>query len=195
MRESILQASLPLFVEKGFIYTEMQDIAEAAGISVQELKTCFARTDDVFMELIRSMDHQKFDSMGEYEQQSGSSWEKIVKFLKLAEHQMEIVNENSLLPAVFEFNLVSWRTGRNLDFIQSRYDLGTNEIYQFFKKGVDSGEFEPQLPLETIVGFVGSQVNGLILAVQLIGKEKIDFKGQMEALLVALENMLKPHKR
>ncbi|PYI57079.1 TetR family transcriptional regulator [Paenibacillus flagellatus] len=191
-KSSVLQAALPLFVEKGFLHTSLEDAAVAAGIPVGELKKQFPTTDELFMELIKSMDNQKFDNMDSYEQTSESCWEQVVKFVKLAEHQIEIVNEKSLLPALMEFNMTSWRQKKNQDFIQWRYDVGTEEMIQFFKKGIDSGEFRPKQPIEAIVGFFGSQVNGLAIAVQWAGKEKIDYKKQIEMLLSYLQDVLDP---
>lgn len=190
LKERILESALPIFIEKGFILTTEADLAAAAEVSESELVREFADKDVVFMELIKSMDNKKFDSMDTYEQESGSCWEQIEKFLKLAEYQMEIVNEKSLLPALMEFNMMSWRTKRNQDFIQWRYDLGTNEIYEFFKKGVDRGEFNPSIPLETIVGFFGSLVNGLAVSVQWIGQDKITYKDQLKLLNKVLREML-----
>lgn len=190
IKKQLLEAALPVFMERGFIQVTTRDLADAAGVEEEELKRHFSSTDEVFMELIKSMDNQKFDSMESYEQSSESCWEQIVKFLKLAEYQMEIVNEKSLLPALMEFNMMSWRTKKNQDFIQWRYDLGTKEMYDFFKKGVDCGEFHPTLPLETIVSFFSTQVNGLIITVQWIGEEKIQYRKQLEALKVSLTHFL-----
>jgi AcrR family transcriptional regulator len=53
-KETILEAAMKLFAEKGFEGTSMQNIAEAVGLQKQSLYTHFKNKDQIYMDVIQN---------------------------------------------------------------------------------------------------------------------------------------------
>ncbi len=140
-RQLILDKAAEVFAAKGFRSVTMKDIVEASGISRGGLYIYYDSTEEVFLDVIRSMDETEEEtnkSMTEHLQDAGSA-ELLLWFLK--EQKREILKgKNSLSIAMYEYAFSCKQEGRNSG-AKHRFETATLVLQKILERGNETGEF------------------------------------------------------
>lgn len=134
-REMILDASYPLFAERGFNAITMKDICEATGLSRGGLYSHFGSTGELFEAILAKLNEK--DEMDFYsEMEAGMSAVTILdRALKLMEDEMKHP-EDSLSLAMYEFaGTVS------KEMMEDFNKIGEKKWTDLIEYGIRRGEF------------------------------------------------------
>lgn len=189
----LLQAARRVFIRKGFIHTTMQDIMNEAGVSRGALYAYFDNIEHVFIEVLQ-YDDQETIQFFEPDDQS-SIWTQLTKWVKQQKTTIEQINQ-SLLLARSEFFLSSnyVRNKNHFPYIKERYQELAEVIKDVIHKGQETGEFQPQLPSESIALYLISFIDGLMLDTFQLGAERTNVQEQLNVFIFSLKAMLRPTK-
>lgn len=140
-RQLILDKAAEVFAAKGYRSVTMKDIVEASGISRGGLYIYYDSTEEVFLDVIRSMDEAEEEtnkSMTEHLKDAGSA-ELLLWFLK--EQKREILKgKNSLSIAMYEYAFSCKQEGRNSG-AKHRFETATLVLQKILERGNETGEF------------------------------------------------------
>ncbi len=140
-RQLILDKAAEVFAAKGYRSVTMKDIVEASGISRGGLYIYYDSTEQVFLDVIKSMDEAE-EEMGKSltgRLKDASAAELLLWFLK--EQKKEILKgKNSLSVAMYEYAFECKQEGRNSGS-KHKFDTATLVLEKILKKGDETGEF------------------------------------------------------
>lgn len=185
----IMQAARKVFIKKGYTDATMRDVMDEAKVSRGALYAYFDNIDHVFIEVLQMED--KEDILFFEPDDESSLWNQLADWLKLQQKNIEGIND-SLVLAKAEFFLTSKyaRGNKNAEYITERYNSLKSAINRFIKKGINQGEFQPQLDSEHIAYYFISFLDGLMLDTFQLGPRTTNVKEQLEVFQFSLRKML-----
>jgi len=140
-RQLILDKAAEVFAAKGYRSVTMKDIVEASGISRGGLYIYYDSTEQVFLDVVKSMDEAEEELAGSLSGRlkDASAAELLVWFLK--EQKKEILKgKNSLSVAMYEYAFECKQEGRNSG-AKHKFETATLVLEKILLKGDENGEF------------------------------------------------------
>lgn len=190
-KKEIVQSSIPVFIEKGFIHVSMQDVMDKVEISRGALYSYFTNIEDIFIEVLKYEDKKDIHYFVTSEDQS--QWIQLKKWIQAQQSNIENINE-SLVHAKAEFFLSSNYANdkKNYPYIAKRYEQMVTAIEEILNNGVLNEEFQIQQSARSIARYLISFINGLMLDTFQLGHEKTEVRAQLSILCFTLEKLLNP---
>jgi TetR/AcrR family transcriptional regulator, mexJK operon transcriptional repressor len=158
-RQAILNGATKVFLQKGYLATNMDEIAALAVVSKQTVYMNFPSKEALFVEIVRSMTDQASDTVHN-EMPDLAEGEDVADYLRrYADRQLAIV----LTPRVMQLRrLVIGEVGRFPDLAKALFDSGPRRAIATFaatlKRLADRGLLTVRDP-----GVAASQFNWLIM--------------------------------
>ncbi len=138
-RHEIFSVAAPLFLEKGFIETSMQEVARAAGMGKSSLYDYFTTKDDILLWYFQD----EFEDMASYARdiasQPLSAVEKLRRILLLQMERM-LANKKFYLQFYAELQRLG---GDSQQRIRSRRYAYQDLLRSIVEQGIREGEFRP----------------------------------------------------
>ncbi len=188
-RVELLLAAKRVFETKGFEPATLADIIEEARISRGTIYLYFSSVEEIFEALLDYLEQQGQMNVEMYLQSFSTGWEAVNQFLIL-QKQAVLNVEKGIVPAFYEYSVISWRDMKKRERLSERYDKSKKLLNAIFNHGVNLGEFKPRKPIEEITIFILSLVNGLMLDTLNLGVNEEKVNQQMEMLEDLLKIML-----
>lgn len=138
-KKLIIEKATDVFASKGFRNVTMKDIVEACEISRGGLYLYYSSTEEVFLDVLKTLDEKESSGrdMGKMLEESSIS-ELILWFIK--EQKKEIVrNKTSLQVAKFEYSFYCKEQGKDAVF-KEEFDTAVKVLQMLLERGVESGE-------------------------------------------------------
>lgn len=151
-REEVLKKAIPLFWERGYAETGLQDLEEATGVNKSGLYSEFKNKEDLFLEALRYY----YSTRGAREELMSEplGWDNIENYLKQRCLQMD-KNRGC-------FAVNSMRELKSLPAeAQSIISEGRNSLKKLFAKNIAAAK--PKLPTEVLVEILSSFFSGLAI--------------------------------
>lgn len=190
-RAEILEAAKRVFTRKGYEPTTMQDVVKESGMSRGGVYQYFSSTEDMFI-AIRETDYEQFEGVFEELLKShGTVWKALMAYLDNYLYEPE--GENTSFGLVsYEYSVVAWRNEKHRQVIYDQSRKIASLFVSFLKKGIESDEFSPRLPLEAITFFIFNVTDGLLLHYMIAGRDRklAYIKEQVEGLKLFLQSAL-----
>ncbi len=185
-RQEIQEAALAVFVRKGYEPTTMKDIVAASGKSFGGVYMYYASKEEIFSDLVI----RRYQAMGgAIPAGETSAWEALSAFL--ADQEQRITAGTTGLPVViYEFLLAARRDEGRRPFVQQRYSAVYGAVESLLRRGAESGEFRPRLPLQHIAHTVISLLDGMFLESCTSGSERVNVGAQFQVLRSTLYFLL-----
>jgi TetR/AcrR family transcriptional repressor of mexJK operon len=158
-RQAILEAATEVFLEKGYLATNMDEIAALAAVSKQTVYKNFPNKESLFLGIVRGMTDQTSDSVHN-EMPDLAEGEDVADYLRrYADRQLTIV----LTPRVMQLRrLVIGEVGRFPELAKALFDSGPKRAMAAFaaklKRLADRGVLAIDDP-----DLAASQFNWLIM--------------------------------
>ncbi|MFA9559988.1 TetR/AcrR family transcriptional regulator [Evansella sp. AB-rgal1] len=193
-QQLILDAAEKVFIQRGYNTTTMQHIIEESGVSRGGIYTYYNNTEDIFLALIQRRDDSSFEESIPISEDHRCTWDEVTEML----HDFQVFIEQmpqSLAPALFEYYFtVGWHSHKHIPLLEARYAKAIKMLVALFQKGVESGEFHPVLPLDSIAWTLTSFFDGLGFAIMQIERDMFKMDQQMESIEFYLKTALTPTK-
>ncbi|MBU9712181.1 TetR/AcrR family transcriptional regulator [Evansella tamaricis] len=191
-QQQILDAAENVFIQRGFNATSMQNIIDESGISRGGIYTYYKNTEDIFLAIMKRRDDSSFEEKIPVSQEHRSTWKEVNDMIDDFRDFIEGMPE-SLAPALFEYYFTTgWHSHKHLPILESRYGKAIQMMVHLFEEGVESGEFQPQLPLDSIAWTLISFFDGLGFAMMQIQRELFQMDEQIESIRFYLKSALNP---
>lgn len=189
-RLEIITAAKTVFREKGYLKASMQDIIDEVGLSRGAVYDYFDNKAHVFQAVIDNQDEQ----LWQLQRETCAARPIWPAFQQLILDPFERYDEDSPkeIGAHIEFVLQSRNDGEGRAWVANRYQKFVHLFTQILETGVEIGEFQPVLPVDVIVRFMLSAIDGMHLGVLAIVETNIS--SQSQALKRFLVDSLKPNK-
>lgn len=145
-KESIIEAAVTVFAEKGFFNAKVNDVARQAGVADGTIYLYFKNKDDLLISLFES----KMDLILKRFQDTLKNFqdpiEKLKSFIKL---YFSLIQEDKQLAEVFQVELR--QSSKFLkDYKNQKFSEYLNLIASTVQEGIDSGFFRPDLNVHII---------------------------------------------
>jgi AcrR family transcriptional regulator len=189
VRMEILEAAKVVFIERGYEGASMKEIVECSGRSFGGVYLYYSNKEDVFLALLRSQ-FQEMEANTAVNQ-TVSAWELLVVFLNEQERRARQV-EGGLAPCMFEYFIVGRRDEKRRVLIEERRREVHSHLLSLIQRGIQQNEFQPSKPIETIVNWLISFLDGVYLESILNGCDEIQLADQFELLQSATRAVLIP---
>jgi AcrR family transcriptional regulator len=142
-RREIFDASVHLFIEKGFYQTSMREVAEAAGIGKSSLYDYFQSKDDILISYFEYAIEGIAQKANEIIRQDHSVTEKLKNIMRM--HLEYLVRNRQLfLRFTLEAQNLSPQSQEQLQMLRHSYQ---DMIRSLIVEGIQSGELRPVNPL------------------------------------------------
>jgi AcrR family transcriptional regulator len=185
----IIEAAKRVFKRKGFAHATMQDIVEESGMSRGGVYMYFSSTEEIFNAILEENDAETFAGIREMVDRHETVWGVIEEFIERSAKELPKIT-NDIGPVVYEVLMGSWRDEAKSALMKQRYQQTIDVCVSVLQRGVDSGEFQPILPIEDIAMSILTFIDGLTLHILHLGLESINLRGQLAALKEFLRNAL-----
>jgi TetR/AcrR family transcriptional regulator, transcriptional repressor of aconitase len=180
-KQQILLAAQAVFIRKGYEKTTLKDIVEQVGMSRGWIYLYFQDKVEIFKAILTYLD----DQMNEQFMKLKNNYPLVETALESYFEDCKetiLTLEDSIHPAIYEFCVTGWRDPELREFFTRRYDRVVLILMDLLKKGVDTLEFNPALPLEVIVKRLMSSMDGIMMQSLAFSAEKVDSIKQIEQL-------------
>jgi AcrR family transcriptional regulator len=186
----LLDAALDLFVEKGFAATRSEEVAARAGVSKGTLFLYFPSKEELFKAVVRENISGRFDEWNqEFEEYEGTSAEMVRYCIQVWWDRIGATRASGITKLMMS-------EARNFPELAAFYQQevirpGTRLIRRILQRGVESGEFRPNLDLDYSVYSVIAPMIFLIMAKHSLGAcVPADFAVDPQRYLQAQADML-----
>lgn len=161
--ERLLDASLHLFVSKGYRSTNLEQIAGAAGLTKGAVYFYFGSKEAVLIALLKRVQTLVFDKAIEAVEQAGPTLtDKLVAFLHNAA-KLGITHRDEVLLLILMSLEFKERKGKVLDCIGDIYERTHALIRRLIRAGQKSGEFRNDVPTRGLAAIVMANHDGTFL--------------------------------
>ncbi len=156
----IIDNAMKLFSQKGFVETSMEDIVKATGMSKGGIYNYFKSKEEIFLAIAEDRFNKRHSLIESFEK-SDTSTEKLKKYIQRV--LGGLFEEDTLLNArfTFEFWSVVSRNPETLVAAKKRYALFHNDLESILKQGVDDGEFNYKLDIDSMIYIILSSTDGI----------------------------------
>ena len=188
-RQQILDAAIPLFAEKGFHKTSMNDIVAASGVSKGGWYWHFKSKDDVIATVLKQFFTREIEAFTQLimaDMPASSKLQLMVQGITA-----ELQSSADLLSISLEFFALAARQEKIRLFIREYYRTFSVLLAQVLQQGFDAGEFQSTIPIPQLATNLMAQFDGVML-MWAIDSDAFDLAQQMEVsinlYLVGLKN-------
>jgi TetR/AcrR family fatty acid metabolism transcriptional regulator len=144
-REQIINAAIKVFANKGFYNSKVADVARVAGIADGTIYLYFKNKDDLLISLFESKMEQILKRFSDTLKTALSAKEKLSHFIQL---HFKMIEEDQNLAEVFQVELR--QSSKFLkDYHNQKFIDFLNIIGQIIREGKQSGEFRPDIRINT----------------------------------------------
>jgi AcrR family transcriptional regulator len=186
----ILEAAERVFMRKGYEPATIKDIVEEADMSRGWIYLYYKTKEEIFEDLMEKIDQDQAKQIQSNMERAGTIWETIQA--ELDQKKKELADsENNILATYYEYFISGWRDERRRNSLVRRFDNGISGFAQLLQAGVDSGEFQPDLPVELIAKIVASTLDGITMHVLAVGWERADAIRQLDELTKYVKQLLR----
>lgn len=154
----LLDAALDLFVEKGFAATRSEEVAARAGVSKGTLFLYFPSKEELFKAVVRENMSGRFaEWQGEFESFEGPTADMVRHFMRLWWQRIGATRASGITKLMIS-------EARNFPELAAFYQQevirpGTELIRRILQRGVQRGEFRPDIDVEyTVFGIVAPMI-------------------------------------
>ncbi|MCY9669272.1 TetR family transcriptional regulator [Paenibacillus alginolyticus] len=182
VRVEILNAAREVFIEKGFEAASMKEIVGRSGKSFGGVYMYYSNKEGVFLDLLRRQYVGMSQDVALPNPKSG--WDTFRLFLQDQERRVKEAG-NGLSPSMYEYFIVGRRDSIRRKWNEERRQAVFYSILGLIHDGVKKGEFNPSIPVDTIIHFLISFLEGIFLESIITGPEGIGIGNQF----VLLEDM------
>ena len=142
-RKEIANASVHLFLEKGFNETSMREIAKTAGVGKSTLYDYFKSKEEILISYFRSETMKIADQARQIAEQEISVSEKLGQIMRL--HLTYLVdNKLFYLKLTLEVQRLTMSGQQEIQTIRYAYQ---DMLRELIEEGIQAGEFRPVNPL------------------------------------------------
>ena len=161
-RADILDAAKRVFKTKGFEPTTMQDVVKESGMSRGGVYQYFSSTEDMFI-AIREETFEEIETyLSQLIEEHPTVWDALMTYLDNYIAGTE-TDDISFGMVSYEYSVLAWRKDTRREVIYNHAMKFTSIFVRFLEKGVATGEFSPNYPLEAVVLFIFNITDGLLL--------------------------------
>jgi len=193
-KKALLNFARTVFAEKGYLKTSMQDIMDEANISRGALYSYFKNINEIFIEVLK-IDDSKCLSTFEFNKEK-SIWDQLNRWIE--KNLKDILNaEGTMTRAKSEFFiLVNYKNlNENFGYIKERHITLEKKIEEIIKSGVERGEFNPKVSLNSIAIYFISFIDSLMLNNFNLGISEDKLNEQIIIFKYSLEDILCLNKK
>ena len=154
----LLDAALDLFVEKGFAATRSEEVAARAGVSKGTLFLYFPSKEELFKAVVRENMSGRFaEWQGEFECFDGPTSDMVRHFMRLWWERIGATRASGITKLMIS-------EARNFPELAAFYQQevirpGTDLVRRILRRGIERGEFRPDLDVEyTVFGIVAPMI-------------------------------------
>ncbi|HSL42119.1 MAG TPA: TetR/AcrR family transcriptional regulator [Anaerolineales bacterium] len=138
-RKEIFNASVHLFLEKGFNETSMREIAEAAGIGKSTLYDYFHTKDDILLSFVEDELQKLTQRVEEITERDIAALEKL-RLMMFAYMDYLATNEDFFMKLSLEVQRLAQQS---LERIQRRRHALQDKVRHMIEEGIREGSFRP----------------------------------------------------
>lgn len=186
-RNSIIDAAMTVFSRKGFELTTMTDVVTASGLSRGGVYRYFPNTESM-MEAFLERDLQEGNDYLKQLLHYRTMQEALSCYLDEVEKNLD--PSSTIGIAIYEYFIGGYRKEERKAYLLHRYQRAQTALCALLAKGVHTGEFHPQLPIESITRFIMTICDGLYLESHLTNRVDTDCDGQLASLRLYLTTAL-----
>jgi AcrR family transcriptional regulator len=154
-RTEMLAAAANLFADKGYFRTTMVDIAKKAEFALGTIYQFFKTKEDVYFSILSEKSDELIERLESEDLQSLPPEQALVRavgiFLEFFEANIDFFRIYITNWGTFEWNL----KGDYRRVLKEKYDRFLASFAGIIRKGIDSGVFRPDDPIETAYVLVG----------------------------------------
>lgn len=178
-KKTLLSFSRNVFVKKGYLKTSMQDIMDEAKISRGALYSYFKNIDEIFIEVLKIDDSKDLSAL-EFDENK-SIWNQLNAWIEdILEDICNIEDTLTLAKSEFFVSLNYKNQKENLSYIIDRHSVLEKRIEKIIQMGIDRGEFNPKVSLNSIAIYFISFFDGLMLNKFNLNMDRIQLEDQIE---------------
>ena len=159
-KEKIIQYAFELFATKGYSDTSIDDIVKSSGISKGGIYYYFKSKEEIFLEIAEERLKQR-NSIDKQSNDTISSKQKLINYISwtLTGFLEERVQKMSRF--TFEFWSVLARNPSMSDKAKERYKLFYDDLADILKQGIENGEFNEYIDVQSMVYIILSTMDGI----------------------------------
>lgn len=154
----LITAAVSCFADKGFAATSVREIAAQAGVSLGALYTYFRSKDDLILSIIT--DEQKASLITFDEPYSSSHLQRIYDVIALCLDEVGYPSSHNRMWV--EIMAESSRNSRVRELFIASDIVMRGGLEKILNRGIDDGEFRPDLPVREISALLFSMLDGLM---------------------------------
>lgn len=178
-KKTLLSFSRNVFVKKGYLKTSMQDIMDEAKISRGALYSYFKNIDEIFIEVLKIDDSKDLSAL-EFDENK-SIWNQLNDWIEdILEDICNIADTLTLAKSEFFVSLNYKNQKENLSYIKDRHIILEKRIEKIIQMGIDRGEFNPKVSLNSIAIYFISFFDGLMLNKFNLNMDRIQLEDQIK---------------
>ncbi|GAA2358025.1 hypothetical protein GCM10009854_40480 [Saccharopolyspora halophila] len=160
-RDQIMAATERLIAEQGFDALRLRDVAKLAGVSIGTIQHYFDTRDNLVLETLAAASWRRAEEFTSLGAGSADPAERTQALLRGS------IANRAWCQAWMETCASSTRHPELPPMIERIYEAWRVEIKKAIKDGVDSGVFNPQLPLDQLIDTVMAVIDGMMVSVGL----------------------------
>ncbi|MFT8710341.1 MAG: hypothetical protein ABF820_13020 [Sporolactobacillus sp.] len=165
----------------------MTDVVAASGLSRGGVYRYFPNTESM-MQAFLERDLQEGNDYLEQLMHRSTMQEALSCYLYEVEKNLD--PSSTIGIAIYEYFIGGYRKAERKAFLLHRYQRAQTALCALLAKGVHTGEFHPQLPIESITRFIINVCDGLYLESQLTSRVETGSNGQLGSLRLYLTAVL-----
>ncbi|GMK46134.1 putative HTH-type transcriptional regulator YfiR [Paenibacillus glycanilyticus] len=191
-RLQILEAAKHVFSLKGYGAATLKDIVIETGMSRGWIYLYFQTKEEIFEALMDHQDEEYDKKLEDALAMNPRIWPIINNQINQLKEELCLPENESLLPAFYEYFLTGWRDEEIRALLLQRYENGINRLSGLLQKGIDKGEFNPAKPVTDIARMISSYQEGIITLTVAVGAEMARTTVQLEEMSQYFYRLLNP---
>jgi TetR/AcrR family fatty acid metabolism transcriptional regulator len=159
-KQQIIAAAIPLFAQKGFAATTMDDIATAVGVNKATLYLYYKSKDTLIQAIASDLFAQELADLQAAHDMPGTAVARLTAY-----YQTLIATETAvlpLMPVIYEFYALGLRRDDVRHIIATFISQAADLLETIIAEGVAAGEFAPTTPRQAARAF-DALLSGTIL--------------------------------
>jgi AcrR family transcriptional regulator len=185
----IIQAAIPIFAEKGFDRTTMEDIATVAGINKATIYLYFDNKDTLIRAIAEQVFAQELADLQTARHAPGTATERLAAFYEvLIAEEADVLD---LMPIVYDFYALGLRRDDVRAVLAAFMEQSAALLQAIIEEGVAAGEFAPMDARRTARTFT-ALLDGIML--QWAYMKELDVDAQLRFSVQLLFRGLANHR-
>ena len=165
--QQLLDAAMAVFARRGYAAATVDAVAERAGVAKGTVYQYFKSKEELLFAVFDRWVAQYFAALSARVPATGVSAEEQLR--RLAQAAVELAGDvEDLYPLTFEFWAASASLGLRERFLaqfRSVYDLFRDYVAGILRRGIEAGEFSPDVDAEAVAAMFVGALDGFFLQV------------------------------